>query len=95
MSAEGELQPNEVVILQRGFVSPELTKIAASRASLDSREGRGIQDMARCFGEMSGLRQASVGSANGNRTRISALKGPRANRCTIAPRFARRETHLE
>ena len=26
-----------------------------------------------------------VGSANGNRTRISALKGPRANRCTIAP----------
>ena len=25
------------------------------------------------------------GSANGNRTRISALKGPRANRCTIAP----------
>jgi hypothetical protein len=29
-----------------------------------------------------------VGSANGNRTRISALKGPRANRCTIAPQFA-------
>src|SRR5579862_8400768 len=26
-----------------------------------------------------------IGSANGNRTRISALKGPRANRCTIAP----------
>src|ERR1700686_1918474 len=26
------------------------------------------------------------GSANGNRTRISALKGPRANRCTIAPK---------
>jgi hypothetical protein len=25
------------------------------------------------------------GSASGNRTRISALKGPRANRCTIAP----------
>src|ERR1700724_665660 len=28
-----------------------------------------------------------VGSANGNRTRISALKGPRANRCTIAPQL--------
>jgi hypothetical protein len=28
---------------------------------------------------------SNVGSANGNRTRISALKGPRANRCTIAP----------
>ena len=27
------------------------------------------------------------GSANGNRTRISALKGPRANRCTIAPQW--------
>src|ERR1700686_206609 len=27
------------------------------------------------------------GSANGNRTRISALKGPRANRCTIAPQL--------
>jgi hypothetical protein len=26
-----------------------------------------------------------AGSASGNRTRISALKGPRANRCTIAP----------
>ena len=25
------------------------------------------------------------GSASGNRTRISALKGPRANLCTIAP----------
>jgi hypothetical protein len=25
-----------------------------------------------------------LGTANGNRTRISALKGPRANRCTIA-----------
>src|SRR5579885_2639901 len=29
--------------------------------------------------------QNYVGSANGNRTRISALRGPRANRCTIAP----------
>jgi len=28
-----------------------------------------------------------VGSANGNRTRILALKGLRANRCTIAPHF--------
>jgi hypothetical protein len=26
-----------------------------------------------------------LGSANGNRTRISSLKGMRANRCTIAP----------
>src|SRR5208282_4856600 len=35
-----------------------------------------------------GLRDiAACGSANGNRTRISALKGPRANRCTIAPYF--------
>lgn len=25
------------------------------------------------------------GSANGTRTRISALRGPRANLCTIAP----------
>jgi hypothetical protein len=33
----------------------------------------------------SGWRKMEVGSANGNRTRISALKGPRANRCTIAP----------
>src|SRR6202035_2294393 len=32
---------------------------------------------------------ANFGSANGNRTRISALKGPRANRCTIAPRVFR------
>jgi site-specific DNA recombinase len=30
-------------------------------------------------------RKSKFGSANGNRTRISALKGPRANRCTIAP----------
>jgi hypothetical protein len=28
---------------------------------------------------------ARFGSASGNRTRILALKGPRANRCTIAP----------
>src|SRR5215813_12373341 len=28
-----------------------------------------------------------LGTANGNRTRISALKGPRANRCTIAARL--------
>ncbi len=28
---------------------------------------------------------AGFGSASGNRTRILALKGPRANRCTIAP----------
>ena len=36
---------------------------------------------------ISGLvrRTQKLGSANGNRTRISALKGPRANRCTIAP----------
>jgi hypothetical protein len=27
------------------------------------------------------------GSANGTRTRISALRGPRANLCTIAPTF--------
>src|SRR5580704_5645144 len=27
------------------------------------------------------------GSANGTRTRISALRGPRANLCTIAPRL--------
>jgi hypothetical protein len=32
-----------------------------------------------------GLSSDIVGSASGNRTRISALKGPRANRCTIAP----------
>jgi hypothetical protein len=32
-----------------------------------------------------------VGSANGNRTRISALKGPRANRCTIAPQLWKRK----
>ncbi len=31
------------------------------------------------------IEAAGFGSANGNRTRISALKGPRANRCTIAP----------
>ena len=30
-------------------------------------------------------KREGFGSANGNRTRISALKGPRANRCTIAP----------
>src|SRR5713226_6967014 len=29
------------------------------------------------------------GSANGNRTRILALKGLRANRCTIAPQLLR------
>src|SRR5712664_1209959 len=29
------------------------------------------------------------GSANGNRTRILALKGLRANRCTIAPQYCR------
>ena len=33
------------------------------------------------------------GSANGNRTRISALKGPRANRCTIAPQLRRAESY--
>ena len=31
------------------------------------------------------LQRATFGSANGNRTRILALKGLRANRCTIAP----------
>jgi DMSO/TMAO reductase YedYZ molybdopterin-dependent catalytic subunit len=31
------------------------------------------------------MERRRFGSANGNRTRISALKGPRANRCTIAP----------
>ena len=31
------------------------------------------------------VKKRKLGSANGNRTRISALKGPRANRCTIAP----------
>src|ERR1700733_13055967 len=34
----------------------------------------------------SARKERRIGSANGNRTRISALKGPRANRCTIAPR---------
>src|SRR5208283_3795663 len=33
------------------------------------------------------LQRATFGSANGNRTRILALKGLRANRCTIAPHF--------
>ena len=42
-----------------------------------------------------GDQQGRNGSANGNRTRISALKGPRANRCTIAPRFAGCVTYLE
>src|ERR1700728_1685443 len=38
------------------------------------------------FQRENGERQRrNFGSANGNRTRISALKGPRANRCTIAP----------
>src|SRR5262249_2812413 len=31
----------------------------------------------------------SIGSANGTRTRISALRGPRANLCTIAPKWPR------
>ena len=31
------------------------------------------------------IQPANFGSANGNRTRILALKGLRANRCTIAP----------
>jgi hypothetical protein len=31
------------------------------------------------------------GSANGNRTRITALKGRCANRCTMAPRWERAE----
>src|SRR6266849_9353344 len=30
--------------------------------------------------------QKRIGSPDGNRTRISALKGPRANRCTTGPR---------
>ena len=34
-----------------------------------------------------------IGSANGNRTRILALKGLRANRCTIAPPIAAAEIH--
>jgi hypothetical protein len=33
--------------------------------------------------------EARSGSANGNRTRILALKGLRANRCTIAPQRCR------
>src|ERR1700728_1245418 len=42
------------------------------------------------FQRENGERQRrNFGSANGNRTRISALKGPRANRCTIAPRVFR------
>src|SRR5262249_5841398 len=32
-------------------------------------------------------KRQKLGTANGNRTRISALKGPRANRCTIAARL--------
>src|ERR1700734_1713712 len=40
------------------------------------------------------FRFQSRGSANGNRTRISALKGPRANRCTIAPEQNNGETRL-
>src|SRR3989442_12283299 len=35
------------------------------------------------------LKQGRLGSANGNRTRILALKGLRANRCTIAPHLLR------
>ncbi len=31
------------------------------------------------------------GSPDGNRTRISALKGPRANRCTTGPHAAARK----
>src|SRR6267154_5946732 len=34
------------------------------------------------------------GSANGNRTRILALKGLRANRCTIAPHLLRLRFYL-
>src|SRR5580658_5811236 len=40
------------------------------------------------------VNQAVIGSANGNRTRISALKGPRANRCTIAPEHNHGELRL-
>src|SRR5216684_8864889 len=38
---------------------------------------------------------SDYGSANGNRTRILALKGLRANRCTIAPHFVAVATLLE
>ena len=49
--------------------------------------GRGADSSAReCCVYLGGSR---FGSANGNRTRISALKGPRANRCTIAPQGTR------
>src|SRR6267143_2956121 len=36
----------------------------------------------------------SVGNANGNRTLILALKGLRANRCTIAPPMFQCRTHI-
>src|SRR6266478_6397382 len=37
---------------------------------------------------------SDYGSANGNRTRILALKGLRANRCTIAPQLLRLRLYL-
>src|SRR5271169_4448691 len=44
------------------------------------------QPMKRAENELMETReQNKFGSANGNRTRILALKGLRANRCTIAP----------
>ncbi len=39
------------------------------------------------------MKAAKFGSANGNRTRILALKGLRANRCTIAPPGLQCGTH--
>ena len=53
------------------------------KTSLSSFSAEGNQTESTC--SMSNSR--SVGSANGNRTRILALKGLRANRCTIAPRL--------
>jgi hypothetical protein len=63
-------------------------------ATLSTRHSKAkIQPVLHSLFFPSVLRIRGVGSANGNRTRISALKGPRANRCTIAPNnsYDRRE----
>ena len=75
--ASGQFWPR-----MRARMGPELRMIVIMRVSV-AEANAGF------------MRQSRVvdifGSANGNRTRISALKGPRANRCTIAPQWGFQE----
>jgi hypothetical protein len=82
--------PTRLVVLE--FAREDMndkTRISQYGSSAPSNEDQPLHSEVDLEAPFDGTRlvqdSEKIGSANGNRTRILALKGLRANRCTIAP----------